>query len=177
MFSFLRFERYFIGFGTKFYIGQDILGIHLYQKMAIWAHSAAALHIDAFSRDWNDWESIYLFPPFHCLHRVVSLVRIYKGKGFLIAPYWPSAPWFVTLKLRCPLRRPLRLGHYLFQYTSQGLVHYHRISCLKLTVWMLQPLALGQRVGVTAPQRQLWLNIRPLPVTSIRLFGGYSSPF
>ena len=49
MFSFLRFERYFIGFGTKFYIGQDLLGfisvkilikLDLYQKMAILAHCA-----------------------------------------------------------------------------------------------------------------------------------------
>ena len=97
----------------------------------------AALHRDAFSLDWNDWESIYLFPPLQCLQQVVSLLRIYKGKGFLIAPYWPSAPWFVTLKRRCPLRRPLRLGHYLFQYTSQGLILHPRISGLKLTAWML----------------------------------------
>ena len=97
----------------------------------------SARYMDAFSRDWDDWDSIFLFPPFPLLQRVVSLLKVYKGKGFLIAPFWPSAPWFATLKHRCPLRRPLRLGHYLFQYTAQGLLHYPRISVLKLTAWKL----------------------------------------
>ena len=96
----------------------------------------SAIYSDAFSRDWNQWDSIFLFPPFVLLQRVVNL-RVYEGKGFIIAPYWPSAPWFPMLKLRCPHRRPLPTGHFLFQYTAQGLAYYPRISLLKLSAWKL----------------------------------------
>ena len=97
----------------------------------------SALYMDAFSRDWDEWDSIFLFPPFLLLQKVVARLKVFKGKGFLIAPYWPSAPWFVTLKLRCPHRRPLPRAHFLFQYTARGLVHYPRISVLKLAAWKL----------------------------------------
>ena len=45
----------------------------------------SACYMDAFSRDWDVWDSIFLFPPFQVLQRVVSLLQVFKGKGFLIA--------------------------------------------------------------------------------------------
>ena len=37
--------------------------------------------------NWNQWRSIYLFPPLQVLDKVVGLLSSYKGAGFLIAPF------------------------------------------------------------------------------------------
>ena len=65
--------------------------------MATWENHKVAVYIspcpddqasgmDAFSLDWNQWVSVYLFPLFQLLQEVVSRLEGYRGKGFLIAP-------------------------------------------------------------------------------------------
>ena len=49
-----------------------------------------AFATDALSLDWNQWDSIYLFPPINCLLRVLHKLRTFKGKLALIAPNWPK---------------------------------------------------------------------------------------
>ena len=93
--------------------------------------------LDAFSCDWNRWESIYLFPPFQLLPEVVLRLCAFKGTGFLVAPLWPSALWFLPLAARCPLRHPLREGHVLSQWTTQGEVSLKEVSVYCLHAWIL----------------------------------------
>ena len=96
-----------------------------------------ACGIDAFSLDWNLWESIYLFPPFQLLPEVVLRLESFRGKGFLVAPLWPSALWFPLLVSRCPLRQQLREGHTLSQWTSQGEVSLQGTDIYRLHAWIL----------------------------------------
>ena len=42
---------------------------------------------DAFSLDWEEFQSIYAFPPVQVLPEVVFRLSSYPGSGFLIAPY------------------------------------------------------------------------------------------
>ena len=93
--------------------------------------------IDAFSYDWNLWDSIYLFPPFQLLPEVSLRLTSFGGKGFVVAPLWPSALWFPELAARCPHRHPLREGHSLSQWTSQGEVVLWEVSLYKLHAWIL----------------------------------------
>ncbi|MCP4353154.1 MAG: hypothetical protein GY795_47490, partial [Desulfobacterales bacterium] len=78
---------------------------------------------DAFALDWNQWRSIYLFPPRSVLPQVVQRLQEYKGRGVLLAPYWPSQNWFPILLSQCrssPFKLPL--SHTLSQMTLQGLM-------------------------------------------------------
>ena len=65
---------------------------------------------DAFTEEWNKWSHIYLFPPpaSKVLLRVIQLLREYRGRVLLIAPFWEAQPWFRELMLWCP--QPLLLG-------------------------------------------------------------------
>ena len=76
---------------------------------------------DAFDCDWEDWGSLYLFPPIQVLSKVVKRLRSYQGSGWLVAPYWPTASWFPFLQQRCQVF-PLPAHHFLLQETSRGTV-------------------------------------------------------
>ena len=92
---------------------------------------------DAFSCDWNRWDSVYLFPPFQMLPEVVRLLSSFRGGGFVVAPLWPSALWYTPLVDRCPRRLPLREAHVLSQVTSGGLVELSEVSVYRLHAWIL----------------------------------------
>ena len=55
-----------------------------------------ALSIDAISMDWNRIHA-YAFPPFHLIQTVINKIRISQCKIVLIAPLWPTRPWFPEL--------------------------------------------------------------------------------
>ena len=93
--------------------------------------------LDALSCDWDLWESIYLFPPFQLLPEVVLRLASFRGTGFLVAPLWASALWFPLLAERCPHRHPLREGHVLSQWTSEGLVELDQVGLYQLHAWIL----------------------------------------
>ena len=96
-----------------------------------------ACGLDAFSSSWDRWDAIYLFPPFQLLQEVVRRLGAFGGKGFLIAPLWPSALWFSPLVERCPRRHPLRLEHSLSQCTTRGVIYLAEIHRYNLHVWIL----------------------------------------
>ena len=97
----------------------------------------AALRRNAMIQDWNDWQSVYLFPPLQMLPQVISKLEAFWGTGFVIAPFWPSQDWFVMLARRARYSIPLHPRHYLFQYTTQGLEFYPNIFALNLHAWRL----------------------------------------
>jgi hypothetical protein len=59
------------------------------------AQGAAAL--DAFSLDWATGPP-YLFPPVQLLLRLLAKVRDEKARAVLVAPKWPSQPWWTLLQ-------------------------------------------------------------------------------
>ena len=62
-----------------------------------WKPDPGAAHVDAFTVDWSVWNLIYLFPPFSLLGRCVRKIREDRAVGLLVAPVWPTQPWFVPL--------------------------------------------------------------------------------
>ena len=92
---------------------------------------------DALNQDWNRWSSVYLFPPVQLLGEILDPLRKFTGKGFLIAPFWPTAIWFLELEKRCLSRFLLPEDHFLFQ-EKEGVTFYHKYpSVFRLHVWTL----------------------------------------
>ena len=98
-----------------------------------------AVAIDALSMDWEIWQVIYLFPPFQLLEIVVDRLTSFTGRGFLVAPFWPTASWFVQLEERCSFRFPLREEAFLWQTTDKGMISLpnHVMSIYNLHAWIL----------------------------------------
>ena len=56
-----------------------------------------ALAVDALSQDWQG-RSMYMFPPFPQLNRVMQKLRSTQAaEVILVAPWWPSQSWFPHL--------------------------------------------------------------------------------
>ena len=96
-----------------------------------------AVGVDAFSLNWNDWESIYLFPPVKVLHRVVPILSNFRGSGVLVAPMYAPSSWFPALMERCPEPVPLPASLVLSQHSSKGLVSHVNPSVFMLHAWRL----------------------------------------
>ena len=96
-----------------------------------------ALGVDAFSLPWDDWESIYLFPPVKALHRVVPLLSRFQGRGVLVAPLYAPSGWFPALMSRAPDPIPLPESLVLSQPSPVGLVYHEDPSVFALHAWRL----------------------------------------
>ena len=96
-----------------------------------------ALAIDALSQDWQE-RLMYMFPPFPLLNiKVIQKLRTtQEGEVILIAPWWPTQPWFPhlhRLSVDHPRFFPYRRDLLLQQgYVSSGRSyhpHARRLSC------------------------------------------------
>ena len=52
---------------------------------------------DALSLSWHNING-YFFPPFSCLSRVLRKIRDERPRGLLVAPEWPTQPWYPLLQ-------------------------------------------------------------------------------
>jgi ribonuclease HI len=62
-----------------------------------WKPDPNCTYVDAFTLNWNTVNHIYFFPPFSLIGRCLQKVRQEKAKGIVIAPLWPTQPWFTRL--------------------------------------------------------------------------------
>ena len=77
-----------------------------------------ALAIHALSQDWQG-RAMYMFPPFPLLNKVVQkLWATQDSEIFLIAPWWPSQPWFPHL-LRLCVDHPRIIPYHLDRLSSR----------------------------------------------------------
>lgn len=61
--------------------------------------------VDAFTINWSS-NFFYAFPPFTLLLRVLRKIQIDKAEGVVVAPLWPSQPWypiFIALTIDEPI--------------------------------------------------------------------------
>ena len=72
-----------------------------------WRPDRGAFAIDAFCLNWCD-KYLYLFPPFSLIPRVLKKIQEDKARAILIAPQWPTQPWFPLLK-KLSISQPLLL--------------------------------------------------------------------
>jgi ribonuclease HI len=96
-----------------------------------------ALAVDALSLSWeNRW--MYMFPPFPVLTLVMQkLLATQAAEVILIAPWWPSQPWFPHL-LRLCVEHPFRLPRQSDLLTQPGDL-YHNGDRFRLHAWRLSP--------------------------------------
>ena len=92
--------------------------------------------MDATTLDWNQWDSIYLFPPSPLLVHLLPKIASFKGVGLLIANRVPGSVITTALDLRC--RRYFRLPFpVLTQETKEGMVAHGQNGRLQLFAWFL----------------------------------------
>jgi hypothetical protein len=110
--------------------------------------------IDAFTITWTGFLG-YAFPPFCLLGRVLQKIIQDRAEVILIAPEWPTKPWYTLIRtlaiappyhfpvtnetLFLPHRLPLSSDHGVCQ--SQNKVQAHPLAGrLRLTAWHLSGL-------------------------------------
>ena len=69
-----------------------------------------ALAVDALTQDWQG-RSMYMFPPFPLLSKVIQKLRSTQASVILIAPWWSKQSWFPHL-LRLCVDHPLFFPYY-----------------------------------------------------------------
>lgn len=73
-----------------------------------WKPDPGAVATDALSQTWNQVKG-YAFPPFSLIGRCLSKVkREQVPELVLIAPIWPTQPWFPLL-VSMSIRRPIQI--------------------------------------------------------------------
>jgi hypothetical protein len=69
-----------------------------------WHPDPGACAVDAFMYNWAN-DLLYAFPPFCVISRLLAKVANEGAEMVLIAPLWPTQPWFATL-LRMVVDKP-----------------------------------------------------------------------
>ena len=62
-----------------------------------WHPDPEADCIDAFLQDWSKYDIVYIFPPFAVLPAVLQKFVADGASGVIVAPFWPTKPWFTRL--------------------------------------------------------------------------------
>lgn len=74
---------------------------------------STAVGTDALSLNWCETNGLF-FPPFSCLSRVLRKLEEERPAGVLIAPEWPTQPWYPLLRqlrgFKDAQRIPVRAG-------------------------------------------------------------------
>ena len=55
-----------------------------------------AKFIDIFTVNWRPY-LCYLFNPFSLLPRVLQKIQVEQVEALIVAPYWPTQPWFTQI--------------------------------------------------------------------------------
>ncbi|XP_013393681.1 uncharacterized protein LOC106161315 isoform X1 [Lingula anatina] len=93
-----------------------------------WKPDPNCSFVDAFTIDWETFNSVYLFPPFSLLGNCVQKVRQDRAKGIIVAPMWPTQAWFPRL-MELLVEKPviiqkkknlLRLPHLQLKHPLEG---------------------------------------------------------
>jgi hypothetical protein len=123
------------------------------KRFISWQPQPDALSVNAFTMNWRPLRG-YAFPPFGLIPKCLSKLRTDRAEVTLVAPVWPSQPWFPVLlelavqpPLILPNRRDLLQG-------PQGLPHpLLDRGALILAAWRLSGVASEATVF-----RQAWSN-------------------
>lgn len=58
---------------------------------------------DALSQDWDQWETIYMFPPYALITPALQKLHSYQGRGIAILPFTPSQVWWELIPQRATM--------------------------------------------------------------------------
>ena len=104
----------------------DLFASRLNTQLAVfasWRPDPDAKYIDAFTFSWHD-TNFYAFPPFSLIGRCLQKATMDKAEGIIVAPIWPTQPWFAQL-LRMIVATPIVLPRKdnLLQSPIKGKLH------------------------------------------------------
>ena len=81
---------------------------HQVETYCAWQPDPGAIAIDAFTIDWSSFKTIYAFPPFSIVGKVLQKITFDKASGIVVIPDWPTQPWFARLH-QMLMEPPLRI--------------------------------------------------------------------
>ena len=121
-----------------------------------WKPDPYSAAVDAFCQDWSS-TGLYAFPPFCLVSQCLSKRQSCKDNLILVAPVWPSQPWYASLlllsvaeprilpSLQDLLQNSLQHRHPLLEEGNLSLAAW-KVSSSQLTIEAFQnSLALPQR--------------------------------
>ena len=117
-----------------------------------WRPDPAVEATDAFQQNWKSLSG-YANPPWNLVGRVLAMVENQQAEVVLVAPIWPSQPWYPKL-LSLLWSIPLRIS------PQQELIQEIREGCLPD---LSPPLAVWPISGNTTQTRAF---LRKLPISS-----------
>jgi hypothetical protein len=118
------------------------------QRFCSWGPQPGALTTDALRMSWRG-ENGWVNPPFSLIFRVLHKVRLEGSTISLLAPFWPSSPWFPLL-LDMLVDAPVLLPRIPAQFQHPLLPHGKTPQWLTL-VWRIS----GSRSLLKASKRRL----------------------
>ena len=68
------------------------------ERYCAWEPDPGAVYIDSFLYEWVKERLVYAFPPFSIIHKVIQKFIHDGAHGIIVAPIWPTQPWFSLLK-------------------------------------------------------------------------------
>ena len=132
-----------------------------------------AFAVDALTLPWEDLDA-YAFPPTAILGKVVEKLQDSPCRRIiLIAPGWPSMPWFwdlVAMSSQVPLSLP-KLPNLLTQPFNQ--IPHRNLTNLNLRARLLEPQKSRSRVSLRQWQQELRLLKEDQPDQSMRQSGPF----
>jgi hypothetical protein len=75
-----------------------------------WQPDPGAIAVDAFTLNWSSCTHAFFFPPFSLLGRTIQKIASDQAEGIVVAPVWPTQPWYSTL-MRMATHTPRLLRH------------------------------------------------------------------
>lgn len=127
------FDRLSARFGTP---AIDLFASRLNAKLpqfVSWRPEPGALNVNAFTISWAN-TYMYMFPPFSLITKCVQKLLVEGGDALLIAPLWPTQPWFsqvMKMLLEVPVLLPRTRLLYLPAHPQRQhpLPHLRLIAC------------------------------------------------
>lgn len=110
-----------------------------------WGLDPEAEYVDAFTFPWT-FTRIYVFPPFSVLGKVLKKIQRDQCQAIVVAPLWPTQPWFTTLLemvIDYPVLLPLK-DNLLLNPIHKGRKHPMG-KRLKLAVFNISPNSSKQK--------------------------------
>lgn len=96
-------------------------------------HDPMSTGVDALAQTQWDAENNFVNPPFRLIPLILTKMCAEKAKGTIIAPWWPSQPWFQKL-LHMTIATPFRIPNSPNSFIHWG---HHVIEPLKNRKWKI----------------------------------------
>lgn len=109
---------------------------HLLEKYVSWGPDPQAIASDAFLLNWAEFDSVFIFPPFRLLLRCLQKIRQERPRGILVAPFWPTQPWFSTIQTvrQTPVVVQKEKGKFTFKAGTKRDSHLHLAPLLAIVL-------------------------------------------